>query len=1219
MPDPSLPPNDLVEHAAFVRRLAFHLLHDDANADDAAQETLARAITTPPCRGPGFRSWLAAVLTNVVRRGHRQHARIERREHAAARPESTRGTADVAARDEILAAVTDAVRWLDAPHREVVLLRHYEGLPPREIATKLGVPVATVKSRLARAHDQLRRRLNERGGGNVEGWRSALLVLVGPDFGRAMPVGSSAGESAGTATASGAKGAIAMTMGSKSALVAAAVVLVALALWKTGAFDGDSSSSRGASSDSSVARAANTTADADANQSNGATLAARPTASSPTAAAISGPSISGRVVDHGGKPIAGARVVSIPDTNTKTFSADDIGKPDCPAVGATAGPDGRFVIAVTKDAPFHILFANAPGFAFSWAVDVAPGADVTLTLEPSLTLVGTVRDRDGAPVVGARVRALWLVDAMRIEREAHSGEGGAYRVEGLVSFPTEQGISRGTFTSARIETTADGFAPLFVSHSMSGVGLTESREDLVLSRGVRLAGRVVAADGGAPVESATVVLCLTAGAMGFGRANNTSIRYPYSPRALGETRSAKDGSFVFEHVPPGTGSQIRGLGSVAAWATGRCADIAEIPWRPDGTAIDVTLSLWPAATVTGRILEADGTAASGALLSAKVDGRDPRHYLPNELYPTLPAERATADADGRFRLEAVRASAAAPTDVKILVTGPDRPDRIRPTVDEMNAISNGDGWSAASRATVKAGETTDIGDIVLPSAAALASTTVFVTTPNGEPVFGARFGSYGRTSTDGRLVFRGLATRPDRPAVSRRLLVRAHGFAPTLAAVLPPGTGPDPQIIVLSPGHRIAGRVLGADGSPATDAEVFVGDGTMPAESVFPPDQFAYASDIVPEVRSLPVVYAYKLADADGRFVIDDLPAGPHHILALRKRRIYTTGSVWLRAPVQTVPTDATDLVLALPAEDSRSVGTVTGSVLDAATSKPLTEFSVVLGDGDTAVRSLGGGYPAPPGWGEADSTGGFRFTNVPVGTYRVRIRVPGYRPYVVDRVEVAADATTTVPPISLDHGAAVSGRLRGPAAESYERRQLLFYPATPTGIPRGEAAVWTHIERDGSFRAMGFSPGTYLLMVPTPIGASMEERPTYLPAAGERLVVRDGDTDVRLDVAIAAAGMLTVQPSDERLPPPPWLRDAKTTREQAKFGAATRVTIRGPDGALISDQTGVARDNAGPDSRPYLLPGRYVARMEMSDGTTAEEAVDVVAGKYTNVTFAKK
>jgi RNA polymerase sigma factor (sigma-70 family) len=52
-----------------------------------------------------------------------------------------------------------ALRTLPAAQRVAVVLRYLEDMPETEIATLLGVPPGTVKSRLARALDTLRTKM----------------------------------------------------------------------------------------------------------------------------------------------------------------------------------------------------------------------------------------------------------------------------------------------------------------------------------------------------------------------------------------------------------------------------------------------------------------------------------------------------------------------------------------------------------------------------------------------------------------------------------------------------------------------------------------------------------------------------------------------------------------------------------------------------------------------------------------------------------------------------------------------------------------------------------------------------------------------------------------------------------------------------------------------------------------------------------------------------
>lgn len=55
----------------------------------------------------------------------------------------------------LAAALRDAVRSLDESHREIVLLRYVHAMDLADIASALGLPLGTVKSRLHRAVAEL--------------------------------------------------------------------------------------------------------------------------------------------------------------------------------------------------------------------------------------------------------------------------------------------------------------------------------------------------------------------------------------------------------------------------------------------------------------------------------------------------------------------------------------------------------------------------------------------------------------------------------------------------------------------------------------------------------------------------------------------------------------------------------------------------------------------------------------------------------------------------------------------------------------------------------------------------------------------------------------------------------------------------------------------------------------------------------------------------------
>src|SRR5262245_11135538 len=130
-------PAALLADDRFVRGVAWSLLHDEDRAADAAQETWLSAIERPPEPRSGVRGWMTVVARNAARLAHRREMRRGARERRASRPERVPSVADVVEREETRRRVVEAVLALDAPSRDVILMRFFEGLPPREVARRL--------------------------------------------------------------------------------------------------------------------------------------------------------------------------------------------------------------------------------------------------------------------------------------------------------------------------------------------------------------------------------------------------------------------------------------------------------------------------------------------------------------------------------------------------------------------------------------------------------------------------------------------------------------------------------------------------------------------------------------------------------------------------------------------------------------------------------------------------------------------------------------------------------------------------------------------------------------------------------------------------------------------------------------------------------------------------------------------------------------------------
>jgi RNA polymerase sigma factor (sigma-70 family) len=170
----------LMVELGWVRRLARALLHDDAAADDVAQETWLVAASQRPDEERPLRPWLASVVRNLARTRRRGEARRDEREAAYedAGGRAVATPAELIERVELQRVVAGEVLALAEPYRSTVLLHFFEGLSSAQIARRLGIPDGTVRRRLKTALDQLRGQLQARNDQPDRGWFAALAPLA---------------------------------------------------------------------------------------------------------------------------------------------------------------------------------------------------------------------------------------------------------------------------------------------------------------------------------------------------------------------------------------------------------------------------------------------------------------------------------------------------------------------------------------------------------------------------------------------------------------------------------------------------------------------------------------------------------------------------------------------------------------------------------------------------------------------------------------------------------------------------------------------------------------------------------------------------------------------------------------------------------------------------------------------------------------------------------
>jgi RNA polymerase sigma-70 factor (ECF subfamily) len=140
---------------------SLYLTRNRADADDLVQETYLRAFRSWHTFGQGceMRRWLITICRNAFRRSRsRSYIRLESSdptvELAAAYDEQ-----NLAARLDLAPALCAALNRLHEPFRSAARLVDFQNRTYEEASAMLGVPIGTVRSRLFRARQQLRRDL----------------------------------------------------------------------------------------------------------------------------------------------------------------------------------------------------------------------------------------------------------------------------------------------------------------------------------------------------------------------------------------------------------------------------------------------------------------------------------------------------------------------------------------------------------------------------------------------------------------------------------------------------------------------------------------------------------------------------------------------------------------------------------------------------------------------------------------------------------------------------------------------------------------------------------------------------------------------------------------------------------------------------------------------------------------------------------------------------
>jgi RNA polymerase sigma factor (sigma-70 family) len=211
-----------------MRSLARGLLGCEHGADDAVQDAWVTALDRPPEPRWRLGKWLAGVTRNHARQQRRAEERRSRRERRAAGTGSY-DEAEAIERLDLLRHVLEHVRGLEEPYGSTLVKRYLEGRSSRSIARELGLPDATVRTRLRRGLEQIRARLDREHDGQRQAWAGLLLPFALPHW-QSAPLIEGAREALTSATK------VTMASTPKIAAIGIGALAIGLAVW--GSFSG---------------------------------------------------------------------------------------------------------------------------------------------------------------------------------------------------------------------------------------------------------------------------------------------------------------------------------------------------------------------------------------------------------------------------------------------------------------------------------------------------------------------------------------------------------------------------------------------------------------------------------------------------------------------------------------------------------------------------------------------------------------------------------------------------------------------------------------------------------------------------------------------------------------------------------------------------------------------------------------------------------------------
>ena len=1178
----------LERHADFVRGLARRLVTDPGRADDLEQQTWMAMLRAQPTRGHGLRGWLATVTRRFAARMHREDSRRRSRETVAARPEQTESACDILQHEAAIRRVVDTVFGLDEPYRSTLVMRFYEDLTPQQIAERTGVPDATVRTRLKRGLDQVRRRLDRSG---LE-WRRALLPVA---FGPLLPkAATAAGSMAAAATSVVPPGLGVLLMTKKTltfTLVALCICVSAVVVFNlpddaggvpTTDFDSQTvvdPVANGERQDESTGKATPVDIDPFKERDGGEGR------DSGRAAADAGlATVSGRVVDHSGAGVPNASVRIALSRTLRPAPGDIRSVQELASRTVTTDAEGRFEfdrVQVGVEADLRVRPQKLCDVHRATPIDRPGRMDLgDLVAAAGGSLAGSVHLPADVATGHARITA-WPVADNRSTGPGVLILGGLRLSDGRTTRPVNDGTWR--LDGLRegewlVGIDVDGFGQHAPKRFRVKTGEITWDADLTVSAGRSIEGIVRAADG-APLAGVAVNLYPT---------KATDVRTAITDLDPPTQRTGADGRWRF-----------RGLGEEPMRIRVSKTDYLPLE-RPDITpgGGEVELRMLRAGTIVGHVRPPEGIDAPEKF--EVIPTRGSRDLGTRSTMRVLYGEDAAAatslpDAPGLFAVLHVPAD----------------PVRLRVRADGFSEYEQKDvAVSPGSRHVLDvtlAAEVTIAGTVIDAHGAVVAGASVRVVPPAPAPEetdagpgqrrmrrrirIEEEVGGPGErrrtepgwtavSGADGKFSVRGL--REGQFDVFARHGDHAESLRESVALSLgQPVVG---LTLALRQAGAVAGRAFDANGGPASGVRVTVEQLDAPRG---------------------PSPVAPMLTDAEGRFAASGLVPGRYRATIVRGE----PGSSVMIFRADSDPDPAGVKFVVKGGETAKielrepKKATVAGIVREAGRGVP--DVRVVLAPVGTPPGMAGAGVPT-------DDEGAFSIGDVLPGDYVLSVNPPGAARPVVRNVSVAV-----APPVHeiID---LPSGTIEGRVVDKKTGKPIegLVIGMVPTredqgGRPRNRAIMVT-VEDDGSgprakvrtMSAGGSSKpvttdadGKYLIRFVAPdtytVSASGKG---YIAEKRESITVEERQAIKRIDLETEKGAAI--------------IAIAERSGGEVPAALIGRLFRAGEPSAL--------RTEAGPGDQPLrfdgLSPGRYRVELEspLGDGLKGVTELEVPAGVET-------